>query len=166
MRYYYAVIHCNSPQTAEKIYEEYNNYEFELSNIRLNLSYISDSLKFPQEAKETANELPPGYSFEASNSLTRALNHTKVKLTWDETDPKRLRKFDRIMNAANPDDIDDDEYREFLASGTEEEDSNADKSDDEVVGRRDSDKIEEYRRKLLGGLSSSSNANDFKKRDL
>ena len=47
MKYYYAVIHCNSHETAEKIYNEYNNFEFELSNIRLNLAFIPDSLVFP-----------------------------------------------------------------------------------------------------------------------
>lgn len=44
MRYFYAVIHCNTKETAEKIYNEYNNYDFELSNIRLALSFISDEL--------------------------------------------------------------------------------------------------------------------------
>jgi len=47
MRYFYAVIYCNSKKTAEKLYNEYNDFEFELSNIRLNLSFISDSLVFP-----------------------------------------------------------------------------------------------------------------------
>jgi hypothetical protein len=41
-----------------------------------------------------------------------------VNLTWDETDPKRLRKFQKIMDA----DLDDDEaYKEFLASHSETE---------------------------------------------
>lgn len=44
MKYFYAVIYCNSKKTASKIYEEYNNFEFELSNIRLNLSFIDDEL--------------------------------------------------------------------------------------------------------------------------
>lgn len=47
MKYFYAVIHCNSFSTAERLYNEYNDYEFELSNIRLNLSFIADDLKFP-----------------------------------------------------------------------------------------------------------------------
>ena len=48
MKYYYAVIHCNSKKTATKLYDEYNGYEFELSNIPLNLSFISDDLVFQQ----------------------------------------------------------------------------------------------------------------------
>lgn len=44
MKYYYAVIHCNSKKTAKKIFNEYNGFEFELTNIILNLSFIADSL--------------------------------------------------------------------------------------------------------------------------
>lgn len=47
MRYFYAVVHCNNKKTAKKIYNEYNGYEFELSNIKLNISFIADDLVFP-----------------------------------------------------------------------------------------------------------------------
>ena len=52
-----------------------------------------------------------------------------------------------MTDAANRDDVDDEVYREFLASHSESEAE----SDDEM----NTDKIEEYRRKLLGGLSSA-----------
>lgn len=83
MKYFYAVIHCNSKKTAKQIFNEYNDYEFELSNIRLNLSFIADSLEFPQKPKEIATEVQPDYDFKAANTLNKAMNHTKVKLTWD-----------------------------------------------------------------------------------
>ena len=47
MKYFYAVIYCNSPKTCDKIYSEYNGFEFELSSLKLNLSYVADDLKFP-----------------------------------------------------------------------------------------------------------------------
>ena len=94
--------------------------------------------------KEIATDVPADYEFKSANSLSRAMNHTQVKLTWDETDPKRLRKFQTIMEQ-DPDEVDDDVYREFLASGSESE---------EDAGR---DKIEEYRQKLLGALSTENN---------
>lgn len=53
-----------------------------------------------------------------------------------------------MADAANRDDVDDDAYKEFLASHTESEASEAEEMD--------KDKIEEYRRKLLGGLSTSN----------
>jgi len=48
MKYFYAIIYCNSPQTSDKLYTEYNGYDFELSNIKLNLSFVADDLVFPQ----------------------------------------------------------------------------------------------------------------------
>lgn len=93
MKYFYAVIYCNARKTALKIFEEYNNYEFELSNIRLTLSFIDDELTFPQKPKEKASEVPPDYEFRSAQTLNKALNHTSVRLTWDQTDPKRMQKF-------------------------------------------------------------------------
>lgn len=82
MKYYYAIVYCNSAKTAKKIFKEYNGYELELTNIKLNISFVDDNLKFPQEIKEEADEVPAGYSFDPSK-VSRALNHSTVKLTWD-----------------------------------------------------------------------------------
>ena len=46
MKYYYAVVHCNKSSTAKFLYDEYNGFEFENSNIRLNMSFIPDDLVF------------------------------------------------------------------------------------------------------------------------
>lgn len=81
-----------------------------------------------------------------------------MKLTWDETDPKRLRKFQKIMDA-DPDKLDDDAYKEFLASGTEDEEE---LEEDDMAGNQD--KIDEYRMKLLGALSENK-ADPFKKKN-
>ena len=156
MKYFYAVIHCNTKKTAKKIYEEYNGFEFELSNTRLNLSFISDSLTFPQKPKEAATEVPPDYEFKAINNLNKALNHTKVKLTWEQTDPKRQQKLEKISKKGN---LEDEEFREFVAETSEEEEE--DDEDDE----KNLNKIEEYRNKLLGALKGSD-GDIFRKRDL
>jgi len=47
MKYFYGVVHCNSKKTAAKIYEEYNGFELELTNLRLTLAFIPDDLEFP-----------------------------------------------------------------------------------------------------------------------
>lgn len=49
MRYYYALIYCNSAKTAKLIEEEYNGIEFELSGLKLNMKYVSDDIKFSQK---------------------------------------------------------------------------------------------------------------------
>ena len=82
MKYFYAMVHCNNRKTAAKIIDEYNNWEFELTNLRLNLSCVDDELVISTPLKEEANEIPPGYDFNASR-VSRALNHSTVKLSWD-----------------------------------------------------------------------------------
>ena len=63
MKYYYAIIYCDSPNTAKYLYDEYNGYEFENSNIRLNMSFVPNDVKFTQEIKEEADEIPENYEF-------------------------------------------------------------------------------------------------------
>ena len=46
MKYYYAVLTCNSKGTAINLVDEYNGFEFENTNIKLNMSFIPDSVQF------------------------------------------------------------------------------------------------------------------------
>jgi len=82
MDYYYAVVHCNSRNTASNLIEENQDMEFELTNLRLQLYIIPDELEFPFPAKSMADDLPPNYTFDPSK-ISRALNHSTVKLSWD-----------------------------------------------------------------------------------
>jgi hypothetical protein len=72
MKYYYAVVFCDSKKTAKLIEKEYNGVEFELSGLKLNIKYIADDLQFPQEPKWTCSELPPNYEFRSASSLNKA----------------------------------------------------------------------------------------------
>lgn len=51
MKYFYAIVSCNSSETANSIVEEYQGFEFELTNLRLNLSLVPDSTAFEQDPK-------------------------------------------------------------------------------------------------------------------
>ena len=42
MKYYFAVVHCNSPKTALYIYDEFNGIEFENSSIKLFMALVPD----------------------------------------------------------------------------------------------------------------------------
>lgn len=98
MKYYYAVVHCNSSQTANAIFKENQGMEFELTNLRLSLSFVDDELDFPQKPREEAFEIPPNYAFD-STRISRALNHTSVRLTWDQDDPRRKSKLNANYRA-------------------------------------------------------------------
>jgi len=92
MNYFYAVVYCNSARTAAKIIEENQDIEFELTNLRLNLYIVPDELELPYEPKQVATEVPANYEFNSSR-ISRALNHSTVKLSWDQSDPQRLQKL-------------------------------------------------------------------------
>ena len=82
MNYYYAIVHCNSRKTASKLIKEVQDMEVELTNLRLQLYIVEDSLEFPYEPKQVATDVPPNYTFNSSK-ISRALNHSSVKLSWD-----------------------------------------------------------------------------------
>ena len=46
MKYYYAIVHCDSSKTALSLYDEYNGYEFENSNIKLLMSLVPNDIVF------------------------------------------------------------------------------------------------------------------------
>jgi hypothetical protein len=82
MKYFYAIVVCDRKKTASKIYDEYNGFELELTNLRLTLSLVPDDLEFPYPVKEEASEVPVNYNFD-SGRISRALNHSTVRLSWD-----------------------------------------------------------------------------------
>ena len=91
MKYYYAVVHTNKSSTAKFLYDEYNGFEFENSNIRLNMSFIPDDLEFTQKLHDSADEIPSNYefNFDQQKKMNRAMGHSECKLTWDQTDVKK-----------------------------------------------------------------------------
>ena len=160
MKYFYAIVYCNSTNTSKRIFKEYNGYELELTNIKLNLSFVEDSLTFPQALKEEADEVPPGYAFDVSK-VSRALNHSTVKLSWDQNDPKRQARLANNYKAImkkNDDDYNSSEedkaYKGLIAGSSDESVSDVDEQDSEQL-KQEQLRIEEMRKKLLGGLSKT-----------
>jgi len=66
---------------------------------------------------------------------TTALHQTNVKLTWDETDNKRIKT---TMRAFNKDEIENMDFEAYLASSSDDDDDN----DDNHVDDRDVDEDE------------------------
>ena len=44
MKYYFAIVYCNSVKTASRLVEENQGIEFELTNIKLSMSCVDDEL--------------------------------------------------------------------------------------------------------------------------
>ena len=70
--------------------------EFELTSMKIDLRIVPNGQTFPNDPvifiknsqSEVCNEVPSGYK--VNNFLNRSLNHTNVKLTWDEPKTDRF----------------------------------------------------------------------------
>ena len=132
MRYYYAVIECDSRETAVQLYDACDGLEVGNTSITFNLQFIPDDVAIDYAAaRDSATEVPPNYKpGSVSHGVgTISLDHTKVKLSWDETPASRrqlLRQDFRTLDEQN-----DDDFKAYLASDSSS-DSDADSSASEV----------------------------------
>ena len=59
------------------------------------------------KVKDSATMVPSNHNYDHfQNKLNRALGHTDVKLTWDQTDVKRQQKLAKGFQHAGLDDVD------------------------------------------------------------
>jgi hypothetical protein len=83
LRYYYAVIECDSNNTAKTIYDSLDNREYLTTSNFFDLRFIPDEVTFDDDnPREHCTKLPDGYK--PNDFRTEALTHSKVRLTWDE----------------------------------------------------------------------------------
>ncbi|KAK3014989.1 hypothetical protein RJ639_007242, partial [Escallonia herrerae] len=128
LRYYYAVVECDSCATADYLYKTCDGLELERSSNKLDLRFIPDSREFKHAPRDAATEAPTSY--EGVDFHTRALQHSNIQLTWDEDEPQRSRSLKRKFNA---DQLAELELEEFMASdesGTDEEEDDNDAMDE------------------------------------
>lgn len=123
LRYYYAVVECDSIETAAHIYKNCDGSEFEKSANFLDFRFIPENVTFdPVEdgpIRDFCLKLPKKYKSKP-DWCTAALQSSKVTLTWDADDAERTRITRRPMLG----NIEEEEadLRAYLAS-TEGEDS-------------------------------------------
>ncbi|XP_011610969.1 ESF1 homolog isoform X2 [Takifugu rubripes] len=131
LKYFYAVVECDSVSTAVKIYEECDGYEYESSCSCLDLRFIPDDVAFDEEPKDAATDVNMvAYTpklFTSSGTTT-----SKVQLTWDETDHERMTAMNRKFNR---DEVLDMDFNAYLASSSEEEEDE-EKTADSREGNR------------------------------
>jgi hypothetical protein len=51
LKYFYAIVTCNSKETAMYLYDEYNGFEFENTNLKFHMSFVPDEMVFEQKVK-------------------------------------------------------------------------------------------------------------------
>lgn len=118
LKYYYAVVECCDKATADKIYEECDGMEYEMSGTRLDLRFVPEDMTFDREPKSVSTELPNVKNYQPATFLNTALQQSTVRLTWDETDPKRI---ESTMRNFTKEDLENMDFKDYIASSSEDE---------------------------------------------
>lgn len=160
LKYYYAVVEFDTPESANMVYTECDGKEYELSASRFDLRFIPDEMVFDAEPTSSCLSPPMPESYKPKVFFTTALQQGKVDLTWDENDPERAAAMKKAYEC---EDGDIGDVKAFLASDSDDEDevdnkesriaapSDESSDEDEV---EDKDTIEKYRA-LIADITES-----------
>lgn len=126
LRYYFAVIECDSSATSNYLYKACDGVEFERTSNVLDLRFIPDDMEFDHPPRDVATEVPTNYL--APDFHTRALQHSKVNIAWDDDEPLRVKTLHRKFD---PDQLNEMDFKAYLASDDEVSDGDDDDDDDD-----------------------------------
>lgn len=159
MRYAFAIAKFNSVQTASNIYSQLNGVLFERSSCILDLRVVmlEDEAQFLEGDKlvpvaeggwmmDECFAFPQLYSAK-DDFETKALQKTKPELTWDQTDPDRLKITTRKLSLEKAHDWANDPANQFIAMSDDESEAgdhlhlltNNHKTEDSINDDNDSD---------------------------
>lgn len=148
LKYYYAVIECPNTEVAQHVYDECDGLELERTSNVLDLRFIPEDVKLPYEPREIATEIPKNYKL--LDLYTKALQQSRVTLSWDETPRERTIALRR---AFVDEDIDDEEMEKFMAPPSSEEDE-------------EKEPLKDIKDQVLGKSAKISQFNKQQKNDL
>lgn len=105
LRYYYAVISCDSLSTAKALYDNMDGREYLTTSNFFDLRFIPDTTSFDDDKpRGECAKLPDGYK--PNDFRTEALTHSKAKLTWDDDDTTRKEVQKRAFSRREMDEND------------------------------------------------------------
>lgn len=122
LKYYFAIVDFNSAEVADHVYKECDGVEFERSSSVFDLRFVPEDLEIERPVRDAATEITEDY--QAPEFVTKALQSTKVTLTWDEEDQDRmkLKKWRaKPQKGKEQHVIGEKELEAFIASESEEE---------------------------------------------
>ncbi|KAJ3823361.1 hypothetical protein F5878DRAFT_557539 [Lentinula raphanica] len=119
LRYYYAILECDTVDAASHIYDELEGTELERSANVFDMSFVPNDMTFEDEPRDEASE-DEGATYKGVEFVTDALRHSKVKLTWDDDDPNRNQITRRKITRKE---IEEADFKAYLASSSSESES-------------------------------------------
>ncbi|KAG7450575.1 uncharacterized protein BT62DRAFT_523469 [Guyanagaster necrorhizus] len=147
LRYYYAVITCDSVDAASHIYDELEGTELERSANVFDLSFVPEDMVFDDEFRDETME-DSFATYKGLDFVTDALRHSKVKLTWDEDDPERNLVTRRTLSRKE---IEDGHFNSYLASSSESEGEDERQDTAQKKSQQKAQSRDKLRALLLGG---------------
>ncbi|KAI5865151.1 hypothetical protein GGS23DRAFT_411728 [Durotheca rogersii] len=130
LRYYYAVMVCSDTDTAEKIYRATDGTEYQSSSNFMDLRFVPDDVTFDDEPRDECDVLASDYK--PTEFTTDALQHSKVRLTWD-MHPEEVARKESMKRAFDTgrSGFEENDLRAYLASDS---DGDSAREDDEAEG--------------------------------
>ncbi|KAJ2994222.1 hypothetical protein NUW58_g1617 [Xylaria curta] len=121
LRYYYAVVICSDLSTAEKLYTACDGTEYLASSNFVDMRFVPDDVTFDDEPREECDSVVSNY--QPTEFVTDALQHSRVKLTWDVA-PDEAARRENIKKAFSGSraELEENDFRAYLASDSEDED--------------------------------------------
>ncbi|KAI2623684.1 hypothetical protein GGS21DRAFT_338055 [Xylaria nigripes] len=120
LRYFYAVVTCSDLSTAEKLYNACDGTEYLASSNFIDLRFVPDDVEFDDEPREECDSLVANY--QPTEFVTDALQHSRVKLTWDAAPDEAARREDmRKAFTGSRAELEQNDFRAYLASDSEDE---------------------------------------------
>ncbi|KAL4896225.1 uridine kinase family-domain-containing protein [Aspergillus ambiguus] len=160
LRYFYAILTFSSKDVAKHVYDLVDGAEYLTSANFFDLRFVPDETDFSEDKpRDECSRIPAGY--QPNDFVTDALQHSKVKLTWDMEDKSRKEAQARAFRGSRKE-IDENDLKAYLASDSSGEEEDEDEGAVEVVdttkGDGSSSKIskkeeERQRMRALLGLS-------------
>ncbi|KAF2103120.1 hypothetical protein NA57DRAFT_72103 [Rhizodiscina lignyota] len=139
LRYYYAVVTCSSPSVGKALYDAMDGREYLSSANFFDLRFVPDDVSFEEDKpRDECEKVPEGYR--PAEFVTDALQHSKVRLTWDEDDHERKDIQKRAFGAKRgkkgkgkgDDGPGDDDLAAYIASDSSDEGSEGEEEQEEV----------------------------------
>ena len=123
LRYFYAVLTFSSSAAAKAVYDAVDGTEYLSTANFFDLRFIPDGTDFSDDKhQQECEKIPDGYR--PNDFVTDALQHSKVKLTWDAEDVSRKEAQARAFRGGRQE-IDENDLKAYLGT---------DSSDDEEQG--------------------------------
>ncbi|KAK6526788.1 pre-rRNA-processing protein esf1 [Arthrobotrys megalospora] len=154
LRYFYAIVTCDTPTTANAIYTECDGAEFATTANFFDLRFVPDGTEFDDQPRDECSEMPKKYK--PVEFSTDALQHSKVKLTWDQDDATRKAA---VKEAFSRREVEEMDLQAYLASDSDEEAEDAKEAYRKLLNLGpSSEKAEKGEKKPVGDMEVTFSA--------